>query len=127
MEKSKAATKERSPDGLSLPNQNTISINIIWYYFTIYGKYNGVQLTKNKKDLNNRKKTKIIDPLLLFQTLMVNISDMSFIFKIIRILIYKFHYNQSNFHNRQRTKIWLNKFSCFSILFRYYFSFNFIP
>ena len=32
----KAGTKERSPDGLSLPNQNTILMNIIWYYFTRY-------------------------------------------------------------------------------------------
>ena len=38
MEKSKAGTKERSPDGLSLPNQNTILINIKWYYFTRYEK-----------------------------------------------------------------------------------------
>ena len=30
--------KERSPDGLSLPNQNTILINIIYYYFTKYEK-----------------------------------------------------------------------------------------
>ena len=29
MERSKASTKERSPDGLSHPNQNTIIINII--------------------------------------------------------------------------------------------------
>ena len=38
MEKSKAGTKERCLDGLSLPNQNTILINIKWYYFTRYGK-----------------------------------------------------------------------------------------
>ena len=30
--------KVRSPDSLSLPNQNTILINIKWYYFTRYGK-----------------------------------------------------------------------------------------
>ena len=30
MERSKAGTNERSPDGLSHPNQNTIIINIIW-------------------------------------------------------------------------------------------------
>ena len=34
MERSKAGAKERSPDSLSQPNQNTISINIMWYYFT---------------------------------------------------------------------------------------------
>ena len=38
VERSKAGTKERSPDSLSLPNQNTISINIKWYYFTRYKK-----------------------------------------------------------------------------------------
>ena len=36
--KSKEGTKERSHDSLSLPNQNTILINIKWYYFTRYGK-----------------------------------------------------------------------------------------
>ena len=30
MERSKAGGKKRSPDGLSLPNQNTIITNIIW-------------------------------------------------------------------------------------------------
>ena len=43
---------------ISQPNQNTILINIKWYYFTRYGKkYNEIQLTKNKMDLNNRKMT----------------------------------------------------------------------
>ena len=56
MEKSTAGTKERSPDNLSLPKQNTILINIKWYYFTRYGKkYNEIQLTKNKMYSNNRK------------------------------------------------------------------------
>ena len=32
MERSKAGTKKRSPDGLSHPNQNIIIINIIWYF-----------------------------------------------------------------------------------------------
>ena len=36
--KSKGGTKERRPDSLSLPNQNTILINIKWYYFKRYGK-----------------------------------------------------------------------------------------
>ena len=35
---SKAGTKERSPDRLSLPNENTILIIIKWYYFKGYGK-----------------------------------------------------------------------------------------
>ena len=39
MERSKAGTKEKiSPDGMNYPNQNTILINIIWYYFARYGK-----------------------------------------------------------------------------------------
>ena len=38
LDRSKTGTKERSHDGLSLPNQNTISINKIWYYYTRYGK-----------------------------------------------------------------------------------------
>ena len=47
MERGKAGTKEISPDGLSkeispdglsLLNQNTILINITWYYFIRYGK-----------------------------------------------------------------------------------------
>ena len=33
MERSKAGTNKRSPDGLSHPNQNTIIINKIWKYF----------------------------------------------------------------------------------------------
>ena len=37
MEKSTAGTKERSPDSVSLPNQNAILINIKWYFFTRYG------------------------------------------------------------------------------------------
>ena len=35
---SKVGTKKRSPDGLSLPNQNTILTYIIQYYFKRYGK-----------------------------------------------------------------------------------------
>ena len=55
MERRKAGTKERNPNGLSLPNQNTILMNIIWYYFARYGKkYNEIQLTKNKMDSKPR-------------------------------------------------------------------------
>ena len=58
MEKSTAGTKERSPDSLPLPNENTILINIKWYYFTRCGKeYNEILLTKNKIDLSIRKMT----------------------------------------------------------------------
>ena len=35
-ERSKAGTKKLSPGGLSLPNQNTMMINIIWQYFIKY-------------------------------------------------------------------------------------------
>ena len=36
-------------NNLSIPNQNTILINIIWYYFIRYEKkYNEIQLTKIK-------------------------------------------------------------------------------
>ena len=38
MERGKAGTKEKSPDGLSLPIQNTILVNTIWHYYTRYGK-----------------------------------------------------------------------------------------
>ena len=72
MERSKAGTKERRPDGLSLPNQNTILINIIWYYFPRFGKSTINSINKKEKekmfiqikniwyynvDLNNRKMT----------------------------------------------------------------------
>ena len=54
VESSKTGTKERIPDGLSLPNQNTILINRI-YYFKRYGKsrmkFNSQKT--NKMDLNN--------------------------------------------------------------------------
>ena len=58
MERNKVGTKERSPDSLSIPNQNEILINIKLYYFTRYGKkYNEFQLTRNKMDLNIQKIT----------------------------------------------------------------------
>ena len=50
--------KKRSFDGLSLPNQNTILIKIILYYFTRYRKVqwnsvnkklNGLEQPKNEK------------------------------------------------------------------------------
>ena len=57
MEKSKAGTKKDVP-GLSHLNQNTIIINIIWLYFIKkWKKYNEIQLTKNKMELNNLKMT----------------------------------------------------------------------
>ena len=58
MERSKAGTKERRTDGLTLPNQNTIKINIIRLYFKRYGKSpmkfkykkrNGLVQYKNEK------------------------------------------------------------------------------
>ena len=38
-ERSKAGKKKESPDGPSLPNQNTIRINIILYYFIRNAKH----------------------------------------------------------------------------------------
>ena len=56
MERSKAITKTKSysHDGISLPNQNTILINIISSYFIRYGKIQWNSINK-KMDLNNRK------------------------------------------------------------------------
>ena len=54
MEISKVGKKERSPEGLSLPNQKTILIYIRRHYFKRYGK-NKIKLIKTKMDLNNRK------------------------------------------------------------------------
>ena len=56
MERSKAGTKKKVRRPVTIPNQNTILINIKLYYFIIYGKItNAIQLTKNKMDLNNLK------------------------------------------------------------------------
>ena len=56
---------ERNPDSLSLPNQNKIFVNLIWYYFKRHGKRTmKFNSTKNKMHLNNRKITKLL--LLLF-------------------------------------------------------------
>ena len=48
VERSKAGTKERSHNGLSLPNQNTIIINIICHYFIRYQK-------SSKKFINKKQ------------------------------------------------------------------------
>ena len=54
MEISKTNT-EKSPDDLSLPNQFTIIINIIYWYFITYGKKNSeIQVTKYRMELNNQ-------------------------------------------------------------------------
>ena len=42
MEKSTTGTKERSPDSLSLPNQNTMLINIKSLFGKIWKKYNEI-------------------------------------------------------------------------------------
>ena len=56
MERSKVGKQEkRSLDGLNYPNKNTIITNIICQYFIRDGKkYNEIQLTKNKMDLDDR-------------------------------------------------------------------------
>ena len=50
MERSKASTKKRSPDGLSKYNNNK---HYIIVFYKIWKKYNEIQLTKSKMDLNN--------------------------------------------------------------------------
>ena len=45
METSKAGTKERSPDCLNYPNQNTTIINIMLVFYNMWKKYNSI----NKK------------------------------------------------------------------------------
>ena len=56
MERSKAGMKKRSPDGLSLPKENTTIINIICFYCIRYWKgqwnlsnkkQNGLEQSKN--------------------------------------------------------------------------------
>ena len=56
MVRSKAGTNKRFPNGLSHPNQNTIIIKNMVIFYNKWEKYNVIQLTKNKMDLNNRKK-----------------------------------------------------------------------
>ena len=53
MERSKAGTNKRSSDGLSHPNQkyNNNKHNLLVFY-KILKKFNDIQLTKNKIDLN---------------------------------------------------------------------------
>ena len=58
--KKQTGHEKKSSDGLSHTNQNTIiiiiiMINVTWQYFIKKLKYNEIQLTKNKMDLNNRK------------------------------------------------------------------------
>ena len=48
MERTTASTKERSPDGPWLPNQNRILININVLIYKTWKKYNEIQLTKTK-------------------------------------------------------------------------------
>ena len=59
MEISKAGTNKRSPDDLLHPNQNTIIINKqnVVIFYKKWKKYNEIQLTKNKMDLNIQKIT----------------------------------------------------------------------
>ena len=55
IERRKAGTKKRSPDGLSHPNKNIIKINKILYNFIRYGKSIMKFNLQKKMDLNNRK------------------------------------------------------------------------
>ena len=60
MEKSTPVRKKEVPTAyLDIPNQNTILINIKWYYFTRYGKrYNEIQLIKKQNGLKYSKNDK---------------------------------------------------------------------
>ena len=54
MEINKTGTKKINVGGLSLPNENTMIMNIIWYYFIRYcKKYDENQLPKTKKNMDN--------------------------------------------------------------------------
>ena len=54
----RARNKKRCPDGLSHPNQKTIIINKnVVIFYKKWKKYNEIQLTKSKMDLNIRKMT----------------------------------------------------------------------
>ena len=58
MERSKAGTNKRSPDGLSHPNQNPRIINKYGnIFYKKWKKYNEIQLTKSKMDLKIQKMT----------------------------------------------------------------------
>ena len=48
MERSKAGTKKRSPDGLSLPNQNRIMKHNMVVFHKIRKNHNGIQLPQKK-------------------------------------------------------------------------------
>ena len=71
MERSKAGTNNRSPDGLSHPNQNTIIINKIRKYFIRNGKstmklnWQKTKWTGEKNEMKKKlifKKWQIIHP-----------------------------------------------------------------
>ena len=49
------ARKKEIPTTLPNQNQNTILINLIWHYFTRYGKVQWNSINKNKMNLNNWK------------------------------------------------------------------------
>ena len=57
MERSKAGVKERSPEGLSHPNQKNNNKHNILIFYKKWKKYNEIQLTKIKMDINIRKIT----------------------------------------------------------------------
>ena len=51
MERSKAGTKEKCPDGLSLPNNYNINKHNMVLFYKMCKKYNEIQSTKNKMDI----------------------------------------------------------------------------
>ena len=58
MEKSKTGTKERSPDSLSLPNQNRQNKQNMVIFYKKRKKYNQIQLTKKQNGLKYSKNGK---------------------------------------------------------------------
>ena len=56
--KKQSRREKKNPHCLSHPtNENIIIINKIFIFYKIWKKYNEIQLTKNKIDLNSRKMT----------------------------------------------------------------------
>ena len=55
--KKREVSMEWSPDTLSLPNQNNINKHNMVLFYMVWKKYNEIQYTKIKMDLNNGKMT----------------------------------------------------------------------
>ena len=58
MEKSSVGKNKRNPDGLSHPNQNTITINNLVKFYKKWKKINEIQLTNKQNRLKYSKNDK---------------------------------------------------------------------